>query len=224
MAFRFYLDGFELPVAPPKLEIKIGNQNKTFTLANMKEVNALKAPGLTEITFSAPVPRLSYPWKNNNSSPQTVMSKLENLKNSMKPFQFIVERGEYGASTNLKVSLEEYTLVEDANDLSDLTIDITLKQYVDYHAKVVYVTDDGKGEVEDKPNKPSTENPNSSTNQKTYTVKHGDSLWEIAKKCLGDGSKYKELYELNKALLDARNAKEGTSKYTIYTGQVLKLG
>lgn len=224
MAFRFYLDGFELPVAPPKLEIKIGNQNKTFTLANMKEVNALKAPGLTEITFSAPVPRLNYPWKNNNSSPQTVMSKLENLKNSMKPFQFIVERGEYGASTNLKVSLEEYTLVEDASDMSDLTIDITLKQYVDYSAKIVYVTDDGKGEVENKPNKPSTENPNSSTNKKTYTVKHGDSLWEIAKKCLGDGSKYKELYNLNKALLDARNAKEGTSKYTIYTGQVLKLG
>lgn len=42
MAYRFFLDGFELPVAPAKLETKINNQNKTFVLANMLEVNRLK--------------------------------------------------------------------------------------------------------------------------------------------------------------------------------------
>ena len=32
----------------------------------------------------------------------------------------------------------------------------------------------------------------------SYTVKSGDCLWNIAKKQLGDGSRWKEIYELNK--------------------------
>lgn len=226
MAYRFFLDGFELPVAPAKLETKINNQNKTFVLANMLEVNRLKKAGLTEITFTAPVPHGDYPWKNSSASPNEVLGKLEELKTSEKPFQFIVNRERDDRlpsfNTNMKVSLEEYNIVEDAEDNSDLSIEITLKQYVDYGAKVIYVTNKNEGTVN---KKPSSSNPNKPSNskKKTYTVKHGDSMWEIAKKYLGDGSKYKQLYNMNKDLIDKRNKKEGTSKYTIYTGQVLRL-
>ena len=227
MAFRFYLGGFELPVAPPKLNMQINSQNKTVTLANMKEINILKAPGLTDIDFVAPVPRASYPWANNSNDAQTVLSQLETLKTSQKPFQFIVSReydnGSVGFSTNMKVGLEDYRIVEDAEDLSDVSIEIKLKQWTDYDVIVIYdKVEDNKGTISKKPqpspNKPSNNKP------RTYTVKHGDSMWEIAKKYLGDGSKYKQLYSMNKELIDRRNAKEGTSKYTIYTGQVLRLG
>lgn len=47
---------------------------------------------------------------------------------------------------------------------------------------------------------------------RTYTVKSGDSLWAIAAKQLGDGSRYKEIKSLN-----------GLSSDTIHPGQVLKL-
>ena len=47
---------------------------------------------------------------------------------------------------------------------------------------------------------------------RTYTVKSGDSLWAIAEKQLGNGSRYKEIKSLN-----------GLSSDTIYAGQVLKL-
>ena len=46
----------------------------------------------------------------------------------------------------------------------------------------------------------------------TYTVKKGDSLWKIAKKLLGNGSKYTEIATLN-----------GIKDNFIYAGQVLKL-
>lgn len=228
MAYKFYLDGFLLPVAPPKLELLVNNKNKTKDLANMQEINVLKLPGLTDITFTVPVPLKEYPWMNRYVSPKEVMAKLEELKTSCKAFQFIVSRefdnGSTAHSTNLKVSLEDYRIVEDAEDASDLSIEINLKQYVDYGAKVIYVepTKPNQGTATTKPqsspNKPSNNKP------KTYTVKHGDSMWEIAKKYLGDGSKYKQLYNMNKELIDKRNAKEGTPKYTIYTGQVLRLG
>lgn len=45
-----------------------------------------------------------------------------------------------------------------------------------------------------------------------YTVKKGDSLWAIAAKQLGSGSRYKEIKDLN-----------GLKSDTIYAGQVLKL-
>lgn len=47
---------------------------------------------------------------------------------------------------------------------------------------------------------------------RTYTVKKGDSLWAIAAKQLGNGSRYKEIKDLN-----------GLKSDTIYAGQVLKL-
>ena len=48
--------------------------------------------------------------------------------------------------------------------------------------------------------------------QITYVVKKGDTLWEIAKKYLGDGNRYKEIKELN-----------GLKSDLIYPGQKLKI-
>lgn len=45
-----------------------------------------------------------------------------------------------------------------------------------------------------------------------YTVKKGDTLWEIAQKYLGSGTKYKEIKSLN-----------GLESDTIYVGQTLKI-
>lgn len=50
----------------------------------------------------------------------------------------------------------------------------------------------------------------------TYTVEKGDSLWEIAKKRLGDGSKWSEIYNLNKDVL-------GSNPDLIFSGTELKL-
>ena len=46
MAYDFYLDGVQLPIPPPKLEIKVTNKNKTVDLINTGEVNILKKEGL----------------------------------------------------------------------------------------------------------------------------------------------------------------------------------
>jgi len=51
---------------------------------------------------------------------------------------------------------------------------------------------------------------------KTYTVKSGDSLWAIAKKTLGDGSRWKEIYNKNKSII-------GPDPNKIYPGQVLRI-
>ena len=56
MAYDFYIDSMLLPVAPSKLEHHIDNKNKTLVLINDGEVNVLKKPGLTDISFTALLP------------------------------------------------------------------------------------------------------------------------------------------------------------------------
>lgn len=62
MAYEFYIDGFLLPIAPSKLTLKINGRNKTTTLINDSEVNQLKLPGLTDISFSCILPQNKYPF------------------------------------------------------------------------------------------------------------------------------------------------------------------
>jgi nucleoid-associated protein YgaU len=51
---------------------------------------------------------------------------------------------------------------------------------------------------------------------KTYTVKSGDTLWAIAKKYLGAGNRYSEIYSANKSVI-------GSNPNLIKPGQVLTI-
>ncbi|HIE4743181.1 TPA: LysM peptidoglycan-binding domain-containing protein [Clostridioides difficile] len=229
MAYDFYLDGVQLPIPPPKLEIKVTNKNKTVDLINTGEVNILKKEGLSEISFEAEFTHNKLPfYRGAFRDVQFFLSKLELLKTDCKPFQFIVSRqlgNKVLFNTNRKVSLEEYNIVEDADNGSDTKVAIKLKQYRDYSTKKLVLAppknETGRPNVKIEPKRVDSVN---ATNTKTYTVKAGDSLWSICQKQLGNGSLYKKVYELNKSMMDKANKGKNLSKYTIYKGQVLKLG
>ncbi|VIF60369.1 cell wall hydrolase [Clostridioides difficile] len=232
MAYDFYLDGVQLPIPPPKLEVKVTNKNKTVDLINTGEVNILKKEGLSEISFEAEFTHNKLPfYRGQFKDVQFFLSKLELLKTDCKPFQFIVSRemcGKVLFNTNMKVSLEEYNIVEDADNGSDFKVAIKLKQYRDYSTKKLVLATPEKtnyGRTPPPVMKPKEFRPDSSNkpNAKTYTVKAGDSLWSICQKQLCDGSLYKKVYELNKTMMDKANKGKKLSKYTIYKGQVLRL-
>ena len=63
--------------------------------------------------------------------------------------------------------------------------------------------------------KPASSRPTPPT-PKTYTVRSGDNLWIIAKKLLGDGSRWREIYNKNRNVI-------GPDPNKIYPGQVLRI-
>ena len=80
MAYDFYLDAMLLPVTPSKLTISIDNKNKTMVLINDGEINILKKPGLTDISFTALLPQTKYPfavYKNGFQKADVFLDKLE---------------------------------------------------------------------------------------------------------------------------------------------------
>lgn len=64
---------------------------------------------------------------------------------------------------------------------------------------------------------------NTNVRANTYTVKNGDTLYTIALAQLGDGMRYDEIYQMNRAAIDALNKGREVIKYTVYPGLILKL-
>ena len=214
-----YIDGILMPVAPSKINTKIKNKNRTITLINEGEANILKSAGLQEISFNMMIPAYKYPFALYLGGIFLPISYyleiLDRLKNSKKPFQLIIIRegvlGALGFDTNLKVSLEDYQILEDAGNGRDITVSIKLKQYQEKTKTVVRVaTAVGSGTV-----KYILEKVRDSSKkiEKTYKVKEGDTLYTIAKKQLGNGEKYRDLITINKL---------GNSS-DIEVGQVIRL-
>lgn len=221
--YDFYLNKCLLPVAPPKLSVKINNANETVTLINEGEINILKKAELTDIEFECRIPQEKYPfavYESGFKGADYFLDYFESLKTSKKPFQFIVCRkrptGKRLFDTNIKVSMEDYKITEDAKNGFDVLVKIKLKQWRDYGTKTVNISfnmEKPKASVE--PQREATTSPAPVTAQ-TYTVVKGDCLWNIAKKFYGNGSKYSIIYNANKRVI-------GGNPNLIYPGQVLTI-
>ena len=218
--YSFFLDGTQLPVTPQKLTVKIKGGNKTLTLVNESDVNFLRLPGLTEISFDAVLPMLGkYSFAAAYQRPDYYLSLLENLMTGRKPFQFIVSRtspsGKLLYDSNMKVSLESYNITEDATKGPDVTVSVTLKQYIDYATKTVTVTKPAAAANKPTIKEEKKRETSSKPKTKSYTVKKGDCLWNIAKKYYGNGAQYTKIYNANKGKIKNPNL--------IYPGQVLTI-
>ena len=221
--YDFYLNKCLLPVAPPKLTVKINNANKTVTLINEGQINLLKKAELTDLEFECRIPQEPYPfavYKSGFKGADYFLDYFETLKMNQKPFQFIVCRtkptGKRLFDTNIKVSMEDYKITEDAKEGFDLMVDIKLKQWRDYGTKTVNISFDmsrPKASVE--PQRETGASP-APTEAQTYTVVKGDCLWNIAKKLYGNGSKYSVIYNANRSVI-------GGNPNLIYPGQVLTI-
>lgn len=214
MSYKCYLFGQLMPQTPAKLSVKISGKNSTVTLLNEGEINFLKYPGLTEITLP-----LVFPMLTGSRKPDYYLSLLEKAKTNRTTTQFIMTRttpsGQLLFDTNIKVSVEDYTIEENASNGLDVSVEVKLKQYRSYSTKIVTVkntvTHNDSKTVSVQQTRPATNAPQT----KTYTVKKGDTLWGIAKKYYGDGAKYTRIYDANKDKIKNPNL--------IYVGQVFTI-
>ena len=148
-----FLGAMPLPVSPEKIEMSVGNLNKTVTLVDQGEVNIVRGMPLKEIKFDMLIPSFKYPFVNYSFgtwSTSAILANLDRIKKEGKPVSFIVTRCRKNKPawwTAFKVSLESYEIVEDANNGTDVVVSITLKEYKTYSTKRATVTKNSDGSV-----------------------------------------------------------------------------
>lgn len=202
------------PVTPSQVQTKVGNCNETVQILQMGQANLLKNAGLEEVQFRALFPGRQYHFvqvEEGFREPSYFLERLKDFKKAQKPVQLIIFRrladGSQIFCSNVEMGLEEYTIVEQGGEQGDFWVEIALKEYRKMQSIAYRPASDGNTLEKQPAQRPAKEM------AKTYVVKKGDNLWNIAKKELGDGSKFGELAKKN-----------GISNPSlIYPGQVIKL-
>lgn len=217
LSFNNQEEGFQIPVNPRSIEMSDGNKGATYDIAKLGEINVIKNPKLTTYSFSSMFPNQVYPFVTADIllQPKVYVEYIIKWMASNRPIRFIFT----GASFDLNeaVSLEKFDWKEVAGSSGDIEYTLGLKKYVFYAAQNVSVV------TQTQPNGTQTQviqkEPKARENDrqpaKTHTLVSGESLWTVAKKGLGNGSRWKEIQQLN-------NISDAELK-SLPIGKVLKL-
>lgn len=138
------IDGELLPVTPPKFTWTIDNKNETVTTVDGLVHSVNHKPGLTKLKFDIAIPTGNYsrasgatshilPYSNVDTykDPTYYIKFLNMYKTKKKRMEFIVSGGDLEIKpwVNGYYTLEDYEIVQDAEDGSDFVISVTIQQY-----------------------------------------------------------------------------------------------
>ena len=196
--YIFYIDRVLLPVAPSSVTVTHKNMNNVINLINDAEFNMLKQEGLQEISFKFMLPSQRYPFARYlgfYQRPSYYLNKLKNLKKRAKPFQLIIisnypNSGRAYFSTNLKVSIEDFSVEEDAGEGMDVYVDIKFKEFIDPRPKQYIKNADGTMSIQ---NQRWTDKVESRIKE----MKYGDKIWQIIRNETGGLDQLQTVIEVN---------------------------
>ena len=206
---RIYLGDMEFPVAPERLEILMeGNWERT-ELEAVGEVIRYRPPGLRLIRFGGIFPERAYGFVTAGTlqSPRSYADQLDRAAAAKEPARLVVSGGARPFSMLAVVARFDWRM--QAGEDGDIYYELELREYRDFGKAAVVVSSGAAASVagtgtamEKNPAAPAV-----------YTVQRGDTLWAIAKRFLGDGSRYAEIAASN----GIRNPN------LIYPGQTLRI-
>ncbi len=199
----------QFPVLPETFEVSFGNTNKTVDISGLGEIVILQDRAAIEVSWDSFFPATKFPGVQVDSltPPKTLLKTICEWKSSDKPVHIILT----GTDVNFFAAIQSIQPSEEGGDPDSIYYKIKLKEYREVKVRQVQVNITTKvATVSSQATR--TDN---RVQEKTYTVKSGDCLWNIAKSLLGSGSRYTEIYNLNKEKIKNPNL--------IYPGQVLRI-
>lgn len=219
-----------IPVLPLEIQINHGMQNQSTSIAGFGEITITQGRLSATYSFASFFPATKYSGVavNKLKKPHEYVNKIKKWQRSKKPVHFIVT----GCGIDVYCTIENFQITEVGGDVGTLNYSLLLKEYRTIGIRKVKVkkakTQPKKNQKEEKKTSSlvkekqvtvtvpkDTTRINNMVTEDTYTVKQGDCLWNIAKKLLGDGSKWRSIYDLNKDKVKNPDL--------IYPGQVFKI-
>lgn len=186
-----------LPVNPPEIEVEIPGQGKTYRIISLGEINMIQTPSLSEVSFESFFPAQRYPFVVGEEllEPASYVEMIDEWRRARKVVRLIVTDGT--VDINMLASIEDFTWREVAGAVGDIEYEMTLKQYRPYEPKLVQVrTQMQVDQTVAVANKKETR-PQTKPQPRVHVLQRGETLWALAQKYLGNGSRWPEIARLN---------------------------
>lgn len=200
------------PMMPEKLTIGADAKFMSYSIISLGDVKLPRGKGIEEVSWSGTFPgksRKGAPFIKAFTKPDSLIKNLRSYRDKGTKCTLLVT----GTCINLTVYISKFTgKYVGAGDFQ-YEIEFIVAQEIK-----IYTTSELKISTPQAPRPaPKKETKKTATESKTrtYTVKSGDCLWRIAQKFLGSGSRYTEIYNLNRDKISNPNL--------IYPGQVLRI-
>ena len=200
----------QLPVLPPSFQTKSGSNNSSVNITELGEIIIIQGRPALQFSFSSFFPATRFPGLQipEISTPLELVKKINSWKASREPVHFIAT----ACGVDLYVTIESFTYSEVGGDPGTYQYSLAMKEYREISVRQVKI-DIPTATATVQKEEPRVDN---TVKPKTYTVKSGDCLWNIAKKLYDSGADYQKIYSANRGVI-------GGNPNLIKPGQVLTI-
>lgn len=199
----------QLPVNPESVRYESPFGINTVNIASLGEVSVPGERGLKSVSFSSFFPRdynSTYCEYEGFLTPWEWVDQIEVWRDTRKNIRLIIA----GTPISIPCYVSEFTLEpEKAGEPGDVYYSLTLVEFRPIKAKQVVAKNTSIKIASERPIAADTK-PNS------HKVEYYDTLWSLAKRYYGDGTKENVIYDANKSVI-------GKDSRALKSGMVLKL-
>lgn len=192
-----------LPVPPPEFNLNESSNIENENINNLGEVGLYGGNNLQKIELASFFPKKYHPYcqYKNIKKPYDCVKFIKEAKEKGEPVRLLIT----GSNINKQFLIESFEYGE-KDGTGDVYFTINFVEYKSIEIPKVKKTSTSNNNS--RPSKTPSKN-------KEYTVKKGDTLWNISKKFYGKGSLYIKIYNANKSKIKNPNK--------IYPGQKIKI-
>ena len=201
-----------IPVLPAKLNVSSPGKNERVTVLELGEVLLLRKKGLRILSWESFFPVSKAPYTVGQiMDPVSIVQAIQKARDQKSPVRFLITGTDLDC--NLRMGIDSFEYEERSGELGDLYYTIKLYEWKDISPKRIVLPEKKEEPAKtQEPERPGTPEQTS----KTYTVKSGDCLWNIAKALYGNGADYTKIYNANKGTI-------GKNPNLIYPGQTFTI-
>lgn len=173
---------------PERISVKKSGRFQSYNIIEKGEVKLPRGDNLAEVSWSSLFPgekkkRYGFLKTNYWKEPKEAVETLDTWRRNGAKLKLMITQ----TGVNMDVYIKEFSY-DFSGGMGDAEYNITFIKAEDMLIKTVK-EEDGKDPLNTRPEPPK---------QTMTTVQANDCLWSIAEAKLGDGSRWEELYELNK--------------------------